>query len=154
VNLVCNAVSGLTCSFSPAQVTLSSGGSSTAVLSIGVTSNPALVSFWPESAFKRGPDRRLLYILFIVAIGFVAWLGIRQQTGVPEASGGKHPWVPQVVFCMLVLLALGISSCGGGGSTTSGGGNPGGGGTVTSVTVQGTAGGTAVSLGAVTVTVK
>jgi hypothetical protein len=54
----------------------------------------------------------------------------------------------------LVLVALGISSCGGGGGAGGGGGGGGGGGaTFGNVNVQGTAGGTTVSLASVSVTV-
>jgi hypothetical protein len=61
----------------------------------------------------------------------------------------------QTILCVLLILVLGISPCGGGGATFGGGGGGGGGGgeTVTSVSVRGTAGGSTVILGSVTVTI-
>jgi hypothetical protein len=157
VNLSCYAVSGLTCQLTPAQVSVSTGGSATSTLSIGVATNPGFV---PVSSWKtlKGQPRRppLTYLLFILTVAFGVWIraGWRGQ----DLTGKRRPaWIHSAALCLLLLLVLGIVSCGGGGSGTGGGGGGGGGGsgggTVTSVSVQGSAGGTTVTLGSVNVTI-
>lgn len=147
VDLACYA-SGLNCQLNPAQVAVISGGSATATLTIGVTTNPAVI----PSSFRRVPNKDnrtvfLAFLLFVLVASFAIRLH-RSEQHLP--TGDKLAWARQVVFAIVMLLILGVSSCGGGSAT---GGTNGGGGTVTSVSVQGTAGGTSVTLGSVSVTI-
>jgi len=154
VNLTCSAASGVTCQLTPAQVSVSNGGSATATLSIGVTTSPGFVpvDFWKFPRGQRGrPPLTYLLLLFVVAFGL--WIRtIQRGRGSPGARRPASACVTALI--VLLLLTLGIASCGGGGSSTGGGGGGGGGGgTFTSVNVEGTVGGTTITLGSVTVTI-
>jgi subtilisin family serine protease len=151
VNLVCNAVSGVTCHFTASQVTVSSGGSATSTLTISVVSSPAML---PLISLRNWRTQPLIPVLLVLITSLYIWISLRLGSTQLQQ---RRPYVlsNQTILCLLLILVLGISSCGGGGATFGGGGGSGGGGggTVTGVSVQGTAGGTTVTFGSVSVTI-
>ncbi len=123
VNLTCYAASGLTCQLTPAQVSVSTGGSATATLSIGVTTEPGFVPTDVWTIF-RGQRRRppLIYFLLCLFVLFAVW--IRASRRGQNSTAARRP-ACAAALTVLLLLTLGIASCGGGGD---GGGGTGGGG--------------------------
>jgi subtilisin family serine protease len=157
VNLSCYAASGLTCQLTPPQVSVSTGGSASATLSIGVTTAPGFVPGDFRRIFRGQRGRPpLIYLLLVFTFTIALW--IRASWRGQDSSGARRPaYIYATALTVLLLLALGIASCGGGGGSTGGGGGNGGGGggggSVTNVNVEGSAGGTTVTLGSVTVTI-
>ena len=153
VDLACSAGVGLTCQLTPGQVTLASGGSATSQLNIAVTTNPDSVRASLSCARRITlATFSLSFALLTLLVGFV-----RNRNAQRTAGDCTKRLEPVRVYCAVVLallMGLGLSSCGGGNTMSGGGGGGGGGGgTITSVTVQGTAGGTTVTLGSVSVTI-
>jgi subtilisin family serine protease len=153
VDLACSAGVGLTCQLTPGQVTLASGGSATSQLNIAVTTNPDSVRASLSCARRITlATFSLSFALLTLLVGFV-----RNRNAQRTAGDCTKRLEPVWVYCAVVLallMGLGLSSCGGGNTMSGGGGGGGGGGgTITSVTVQGTAGGTTVTLGSVSVTI-
>lgn len=150
VNLSCTTVSGLTCQLTPNQVTLLVNGAASSTLQITVNSKPALIPF-VIGVLRRPPTQLIASVLLIFLIIVVA----DRARLLRDLSPYKPAWSSILLLTGLVTVLLTAVSCGGG-SGGGGGGNGGGGGggtTVTSVTVNGTAGGATVSFGAVSVTV-
>jgi len=153
VNLACNSVTQLTCTLAPTQVNLNSGGSATAQLIITVTASPAALPLGPYRS-PREPRPRAFVLLLLCSL--LAWSSVQYAVRLRK-EGHRPGWISRTAMATLVIVAFGLCSCGGGGGSPggqSGGGNGGGTtGTVTTVTVQGSAGSTTVQLGVVTVTV-
>jgi subtilisin family serine protease len=155
VDLACNAPTGLTCGFTAGQVTLTSGGSSTSTLSVRVNTRPAFIPISLSRILKRQPGNFSWALLLCVFAALVVGAIYRARKLDLSLGNPLRAYFSHAVFCMSLLLILGICSCGGGGTTGAGGGGGGGGETtVTSVTVEGTVGGTTISLGSVTVSIR
>jgi hypothetical protein len=154
VNLTCTAASGITCQLMPAQVNVSSGGSAASTLTITVNAKPAFIP--PNLWWNLGRPiavRSLTYFCVILLFLFaISIRGLRRNLG--SSFEPRPAWPYQIALGLLLLVILGISSCGGGGN--GGGGTQGSGGgqpSVSNVSVQGTAGVTTVPLATVSVTV-
>lgn len=152
VSLSCVSSSGVTCQFASDQLSLAAGGTASTTLTVKVNSKPA--GIWPY--FSRGIRRfdtkswMNLFLLFFVLV--VSYFYKRLQLAKPTSAGAQR-LSPHLVSVLLLVVVFSLSSCGGGASSGGGGGGGGGGATVTSVTVQGTAGGNPVTLGTITISI-
>lgn len=153
VNLGCNLPSsGISCQFSPAQISLSGSSTGTGTLTITVSAEPAVA--FPQQPTSPSRMHRSLspsVLLVSVLLSIVIFLICARS-----AERFEHRKFGFLLMLFAVGLLVVISSCGGGsgGGGGNGGGGGGGGNSVTvQVQVQGSDGGTTVSLGSVSVTV-
>lgn len=152
VNLNCVAPSSVVCQFSSSQVSLTTGGTASTSLTIKVNSKPATALPYFLRILRWFNTREfwnLLYLIPLILFASGIYRHLRRGNSVVRV------WSFNFTVLVLFLAALSMSSCGGGGAGTGGGGGGGGGGgaTVINVTVQGTTGGSTVTLGTVQVSV-
>ncbi len=132
VNLWCQALGNISCSFSPVSANLPANGDFTSTLTLTAKSSTA-------SAGPRQSRVRLAFAVLGLPIGALLF----------AVAGSRQKWLGSI---LLLLVLFWVPSCGGGGS--SGGGGGGGDGTSYSVGVMATSGSVNKSVGTITLTVK
>lgn len=156
VSLSCvSPPAGISCQFNPTAVSVSPSTNGASTLTVSVTSQPAATNPQIRShknstksiaAGERAGLLSLLSALLILMLGVCGRAGRRER---PETRSARK--ITGALGLTLIVILL---SCGGGsGGSGGGGGGGGGGGTTLSVTVQGTAGTSSVSLGTISITV-
>lgn len=149
VNLACSPQAvWLTCQVNPSQVSLSSGGTANATLTVSATANPTYAPPQGRPTQRlRNISKPLIPVILLLLVFFGTWVCFGSSS-LTSLSPGKLTLGHRLIFGILVFLALAATSCGAG--STSGGSR---GGVTESVTVQGTIGTTTVTIGSVNVTV-
>jgi subtilisin family serine protease len=154
VSLSCvNPPNGISCQFVPNPVAVNPNVASTSTFTLSVTARPAsTVPFTVVRWRIFTPGVRVLQVAWMLVVALALCLVIASQR-----HGGRIKLRIRAALlwtaAILLLVAVGLTSCGG---TSSGGGGGGGGGNssvIVQVNVQGSAGSTTVNLGTVTVTV-
>jgi Subtilase family/FG-GAP-like repeat len=105
---------GVSCAFNPATGNLPANGSLASVLTVNVTSKPALLPGPQSPGYLRGLPVGLLALAWIVVCS------ARRRSR--SARVYKHAWKPAMGLSFataVILLAVGLSSCGGGSSSAS-----------------------------------
>ena len=152
VSLSCvSPPNGISCQFVPNPVLVNPNVASTSTFTLNVTTKPA--SSIPFTVVPRGiftPNIRILQTAWMLLVALALFLVIDTWR---RRIRDKLRIRPVVLWSAVILLLVGVglTSCGGG--STGGGGGGGKNPVTVQVTVQGTAGSTTVSMGAVTVTV-
>ena len=86
-------------------------------------------------------------------LGYLLSCIYKRVREVGPALKGVRQWSFALVYFSLLVVVLSLASCGGGSSDGGGGGGGGGGPAIASVTVQGAAGGNAITLGTATISI-
>jgi hypothetical protein len=153
VSLSCvSPPSGISCQFASNPVSVNPNVASTSTLTVSVTARPASTTPFTVEPRRFLPSRRRILQtapMFLVALALFLVI-----SSWPRRLWDNPKIRPGILWTVTVLLlvAVGLESCGGGG--ISGGGGGGGSNPVTvQVAVQGTAGSATVNLGTVTITV-
>jgi hypothetical protein len=125
VNLTCPGVpTGITCTFNPASTAVP--GSTTVTVSVGSKPTGSLIQNGPRNldgplSLQRNTALSMAFVaLALILCGMIA--ASRRQKPLPLARG-------LAVMALVMVLAVGLISCGGSTSSTSTGGGTGGGGT-------------------------
>jgi hypothetical protein len=156
VNLTCPGVpTGISCTFSPQSTAVP--GSTTLTVSVGTKPTGSLIQNGPRGldglfGLQRNTVFSMVFgALALILCGMIA--ASRRQKPLPLARG-------LAVMALVMVLAVGLISCGGSTSTTSSGGGTGGGGTGGQATpfngqvvVQAQSGGATTNLSTLSITV-
>jgi hypothetical protein len=153
VGLSCSALLGINCLFVPNLISVGPATPGSSALTISVVAKPSM-TFPTSDPSRRNPPRYFAPLLLGTIVVALLILFLNRQPDIP-LGGRRTRLAGSMLLITLTFWLLALSSCGAGGGTTSvSGGGGGGGGPLTSqVIVQGTVGGTTISLGTISVTV-
>lgn len=159
VGLSCSALLGINCLFVPNLISIGPATPASSALTISVVAKPSM-TFPASDPSRRNPLRYFAPLLLGTIVVAILMLLLNRQPNIP-LGWRRTRLASSMLLITLTFWLFALSSCGAGGGTTSssgggggGGGNGGGGGPFTSqVIVQGTVGGTTISLGTISVTV-
>jgi len=157
VTLACaGAPAGVSCTFTPASVSLGANGSGSAALKVGVSAKPATSAAQPGRRFGAGrramrdaPAARMWAIGFMVFVVFVVLMLVARHE---DSRFGRYA---RGLAWSLVLAAAvtAMVSCGGSTSTSGGGGGGGGNSVTFPLVVQGQANSSSTNLQTISITV-
>ncbi len=113
------APSGMACSFNPPQVTVAANGSATATLTVNVAAPPSVSIIprpkgnWLQTVSPELPPLTAALALFAVVLSFLAF-------SLASVRHGRELLLGLASFAAVLVLAIGLISCGGATTTPNG----------------------------------